>query len=189
MCPLKQKRELVIIKPVIEMVYVCENCGFLFSRAEAQDRCPDCGGRMVRSANAVEQSEFVSQVAELLRDGREPEPRFPNLVETEISMLNSFAFRLPATALQIDSEMMVEVTVEYGENSADRGELGANIWAKQADGVISRFLMPIHLPAKQDESHREQVKRIFAALNENERFKMRLYDFVAAQLTDDSGLY
>lgn len=144
---------------------------------------------MVRSANAVEQSEFASRMIEQIRDECAEEPRFPNVVETEISMLNSFAFRLPATALQIDSEMMVEVTVEYGENSADRGELGANIWAKQADGVISRFLMPIHLPAKQDESHREQVKRIFAALNENERFKMRLYDFVAAQLTDDSGLY
>ena len=56
---------------VIEMVYVCENCGYLFSRANAQDQCPDCGGHMVRSANAVEQGEFVSQVAELIREAFE----------------------------------------------------------------------------------------------------------------------
>ena len=80
---------------VIEMVYVCENCGYLFSRANAQDQCPDCGGHMVRSANAVEQGEFVSQVAELIRDKQQQEPRFPNMVETEISMLNSFAFSCP----------------------------------------------------------------------------------------------
>ena len=187
MCPLKQKRELVIIKPVIEMVYVCENCGFLFSRAEAQDRCPDCGGRMVRSANAVEQSEFVSQVAELLRDGREPEPRFPNLVETEISMLNSFAFKLPATALQIDSGTMVDVLVEYGENSADRNELIANVWARLVGGGTCRFLMPVRLPGREGESRRDQVNRIFAALNENGTFKVKLYDFVAAQLQGAAG--
>lgn len=187
MCRLKQKWLLVIIRPVIEMVYVCDNCGYLFSRADAQDRCPDCGGRMIRSANAVEQSEFVSQVAELIREGREQKPRFPNLVETEISILNSFAFKLPATALQIDSNMMVEVLVEYGESSADRQELIANVWARQVRGGISRFLMPVRLPAKQDESQREQVNRIFAALNENGTFKVKLYDFVAARLQNAAG--
>lgn len=187
MCPLKQKRELAIIKPVIEMVYVCENCGYLFSRAEAQDRCPDCGGRMVRSANAVEQSEFVSQVAGLIRDGREAEPRFPNLVETEISMLNSFAFKLPATALQIDSGTMVDVLVEYGESSADRSELIANVWARLVGGGTSQFLLPVRLPAREDEPRRDQVNRIFAALNENGTFKVKLYDFVAARIQDAAG--
>lgn len=182
MCPLKQKRELAIIKPVIEMVYVCENCGYLFSRAEAQDRCPDCGGRMVRSANAVEQSEFVSQVAGLIRDGREAEARFPNLVETEISMINSFAFKLPATALQIDSGMMVDVLVEYGESSADRSELIANVWARLVGGGTSQFLLTVHLPAQEGEPRRDQVNRIFAALNENGTFKVKLYDFVAARI-------
>lgn len=164
------------------MVYICENCGYLFSRAEAQDRCPDCGGSMIRSANAVEQSEFVSQVVELIREGREQEPRFPNLVETEISMLNSFAFKLPATALQIDSGMMVEVLVEYGESSANRQELIGNVWVRQVRGGTSRFLMPVRLPAREDEPRRDQVNRIFAALNENAAFKVKLYDFVSAQL-------
>ena len=182
MCPLKQKRELAIIKPVIEMVYVCENCGFLFSRAEAQDRCPDCGGRMVRSANAVEQSEFVSQVAGLIRDGREAEARFPNLVETQISTLNCFAFTLPATALQIDSGMMTEIIVHYGQSSTRQDELTANVWAKRDDGVTIDFLMPLHLPAKEDEPSQEQVGRIFAALNMNDTFKTRLFDFISKQL-------
>lgn len=170
------------MKLVIEMVYICDDCGYLFSRADAQGQCPDCGGRMIRPANAVEQSEFVSQVAELIREGREQEPRFPNLVETEISMVNSFAFKLPATALQIDSGMMVEVLVEYGESSADRQELIANVWARQVRGGTSRFLMPVRLPAKKDESRRDQVNRVFAALNENGAFKVKLYDFVSAQL-------
>lgn len=187
MCPLKRRRELAIIKPVIEMVYVCENCGYLFSRAEAQDRCPDCGGCMVRSANAVEQSEFVSQVAGLIRDGREAEPRFPNLVETEISMLNSFAFKLPATALQIDSGMMVDVLVEYGESSADRSELIANVWARLVGGGTSQFLLPVRLPARAGEARRDQVNRIFGALNENGTFKVKLYDFVAARLQGAAG--
>ena len=104
---------------------------------------------MVRSANAVEQSEFVSQVAGLIRDGREAEARFPNLVETEISMINSFAFKLPATALQIDSGMMVDVLVEYGENSADRNELIANVWARLVGGGTCRFLMPVRLPGRE----------------------------------------
>lgn len=182
MCYLKHKNVFVIMKSVIEMVYVCDDCGYLFSRAGAQGQCPDCGGRMIRPANAVEQSEFVSQVAELIREGREQEPRFPNLVETEISMLNSFAFKLPATALQIDSGMMVEVLVEYGESSADRQELIANVWARQVRGGTSRFLMPVRLPAKKDESRRDQVNRVFAALNENGAFKVKLYDFVSAQL-------
>ena len=169
------------------MLYVCDSCGFVFSRADEQERCPDCGMHMVRSANAVEQSEFTSRMVELLRSGYAEKPRYPNMVETEISMLSSFAFKLPATALQIDSGMMVEVMVEYGENSADRDELIANIWAKQVDGVTLRFLMPVRLPAKEDEPQREQVKRIFAALNENGRFKTKLYDFVAAQILGGGG--
>ena len=172
---------------VIEMVYVCENCGYLFSRANAQDQCPDCGGHMVRSANAVEQGEFVSQVAELIRDKQQQEPRFPNMVETEISMLNSFAFKLPATALQIDSGMMVDVLVEYGENSADRNELIAKVWARRVGGRTLYFLMPVRLPVREDEPRRDQVNRIFAALNENGTFKVKLYDFVAALLQGASG--
>lgn len=179
---LKPEGALAIIKLVIEMLYVCDNCGLLFSRTGEQEQCPDCGKHMVRSANAVEQHKFASRMAELIRCVRSEEPRFPNLVETEISMLDVFTFKLPATALQIDSEMMVDVIVNYGESSADRGELIANVWAKRADGVTVCFLMPIHLPARPGETPKERINRIFATLNENGTFKVKLFDFVAEQL-------
>lgn len=179
---LKQSTGFAIIRPVIEMVYVCDNCGFLFSRAGKQDQCPDCGMREVRPANPVEQDEFAARVAELIRVECAEGPHFPNYVETEISMINTFTFKLPATALQINSGMVVEVLVEYGESAADGSELLANVWAKEDDGVTARFLMPVRLSMKREEPPREQVNRIFAALNENEVFKTLLYRFVARQL-------
>ena len=93
------------------MVYVCDNCGALFSRASKQDHCPDCGKSLVRSANPVEQHEYASHLAELIRENCADLPQFPNIVETEISMINCFAFKLPATALQVDSGMVVEIMV------------------------------------------------------------------------------
>ena len=164
------------------MVYVCDNCSSLFSWTCGQDRCPNCGKRMVRSANAVEQREFASRMAERIRTEYAEEPRYPNLVETEISMVNSFTFKLPATALQIDSSMIVDVLVEYGENSANREELIGNVWARKAGGVTMRFLLPIHLPAQQGEPPKDMINRIFAALNENKTFKTKLFDFVSGQL-------
>lgn len=125
-------------------------------------------------------------MAELLRGGRSGQPRFPNMVETEISMLDTFAFKLPATALQIDSDMMVDVIVNYGESCADREELIANVWAKRADGVTVCFLMPVRLPARENERKKGQINRIFAALNENETFKAKLFEFVAEQLEDQA---
>ena len=172
----------VIIKLVIEMVYYCDNCGSLFSRTGKQDQCPACGTHMIRSANAVEQHEFASRMAKRIQTEYAEEARFPNMVETEISMLNSFMFKLPATALQIDSSMIVDVVVEYGENSANRDELIGNVWARQAGGVTTCFLMPIRLPLRQDEPPKDKINRIFEALNENTTFKTKLFDFVSEQL-------
>lgn len=42
--------------------------------------------------------------------------------------------------------------------------------------------MAIHLPAKQSEPQKEQVDRIFAALNDNRTFKEKLRDFISEQL-------
>ena len=88
-------------------------------------------------------------------------------------------------ALKISSEMIVDVIVEYGENPADRSELAGNIWVRQEGGLTSSFLMSIHLPAKQGETPKEQVNRIFASLNENAAFKSKLRDFVAGQLEQE----
>lgn len=172
---------------VIDMVYVCDNCGNLFSRTGKQEQCPDCGQHMVRCANAVEHGEFAAQMAELIRGRCGEKPRFPNMVETEIAIIQCFAFKLPATALQIDSDMILDILVEYGENSEDSSELTANVWARRDGGLTLGFLMPVHLPAKRSEPPMAQVNRIFAALNGNGVFQTKLFDFAASQLRQGGG--
>ena len=167
------------------MIFTCDNCRFIFSRVEETDQCPDCGKHMVRPADETEQEEFAARMAELTQSERSEAPRVPDLWDAEISMLSSFSFRLPATALKINSGMIVDVVVEYGENPADRSELAGNIWVRQEGGLTINFLMAIHLPAKSDEPPKEQVNRIFVSLNENSTFKTKLRDFVAARLEQE----
>ena len=164
------------------MIFTCDNCHFIFSRVEETDQCPDCGKHEVRPANEAEQEEFSARMAELTHSERSETPRIPDLWDAEISMLSSFSFRLPATALKINSGMIVDVVVEYGENPADRTELAGNVWVRQEGGITGSFLMPVHLPAKPGETQKEQVNRIFAALNENKVFQENLYHFVAGQV-------
>ena len=163
------------------MIFTCDNCGFIFSRSEETEQCPDCGKYEVRPANEAEQEEFSARMAELIREECAEAPRFPNLVETEISMFSTFAFRLPATALRIDSKMIVDIAVEYGESSTDGNELIGNVWARQEGGRSAVFLMSAHLPAKSDEAPKEQVDRVFGALNDNGEFNAKLVDFITEQ--------
>ena len=104
-------------------------------------------------------------------------------------MLNSFSFRVPATALHINSTMIVDVVVEYGENPADRTELAGNTWARQEGGTTNSFLMAVHLPIKQGETAKEQVDRIFASLNQDNAFRTKLVDFIIQQprMEGDAG--
>lgn len=45
------------------MTYVCENCGFLFRRIGAVERCPYCGGSCLRPANAEEKKQLEQKIA------------------------------------------------------------------------------------------------------------------------------
>jgi predicted nucleic acid-binding Zn-ribbon protein len=168
------------------MIFTCDNCGFIFSRSEETEQCPDCGKYEVRPANETEQEEFSERMAELSRSEHSEAPRTPDIEDAEISMFSSFSFRFPATALQIDSGMIIDVIVEYGENPADRDELAGNVWARQEGGLTTNFLMSVHLPAKQGEAPKEQVNRVFAALNDNDSFKVKLFDFVTGQMAQDA---
>ena len=168
------------------MIFTCDNCGFIFSRSEETEQCPDCGKYEVRPANESEQEEFAARMAELSRSEHSEAPRIPDIGDAEISMFSSFSFRLPATALQINSGMILDVIVEYGENPADRTELAGNVWARQEGGLTTNFLMSVHLPAKQGEVPKEQVNRVFAALNDNDSFKVKLFDFVTGQMAHDA---
>lgn len=140
---------------------------------------------MVRPANEAEQEEFAARMAELVQSERSEAPRIPDMEDAEISMLSSFSFRLPATALQINSSIIVDAIVEYGENPADRTELAGNVWARQEGGITTSFLMSVHLPAKQDEAPKAQVDRIFASLIESNIFKEKLTDFISGLLHDN----
>lgn len=164
------------------MILTCDNCGFIFSRSEETEQCPDCGKYEVRPANEEEREEFATRMAELSRSEHSEAPRIPDIEDAEISMLSSFSFRLPATALHISSAMIVDVVVEYGENPADRSELAGNVWARQEGGMTSSFLMSVHLPVKQGEQPKEQVDRIFASLNSNSTFRAKLSAFFGNQL-------
>lgn len=168
------------------MIFTCDNCGFIFSRSEETEQCPDCGKYEVRPANEEEQAEFAQRMAELSRSEHSEQPRIPNIEDAEISMFSSFSFRFPSTALQIDSGMIVDIAVEYGENPANCGELVGNVWVRQEGGRSAAFLMSVHLPVKSGEVPKEQVNRIFASLNENDTFKAKLYHFVAHQLECDN---
>ena len=168
------------------MIFTCDNCGFIFSRSEETEQCPDCGKYEVRPADEAEQEEFATRMAELTRAERADSPRSPELEDTEISMLSSFSFRVPATALHINSAVIADVVVEYGENPADRTELAGNAWARQEGGMTSNYLMSVHLPIKQGETPKEQVDRIFAALNSSGAFQSQLSQFILKQL--DSGI-
>ena len=167
------------------MIFTCDNCGFIFSRSEETDQCPDCGKHLVRPADEAEQEEFAIRMAELTRAERADQPRSPALEDTEISMLSSFSFRVPATALHINSTVIADVVVEYGENPADRAELAANAWARQEGGMTSNYLMSVHLPIKQGETPKEQVDRIFAALNGSGAFQSQLSQFILEQRDSD----
>lgn len=164
------------------MILTCDNCGFIFSRSEETDQCPDCGKHLVRPADEDEQGEFTARMAELTRAEHADSLRSPALEDAEISMLNSFSFRVPATALRVNSTMIVDVVVEYGENPADRTELAGNIWARQEGGRTTSFLMSVHLPGKPDETSKEQANRVFGALNDNVEFNGKLVDFIREQL-------
>lgn len=163
------------------MVYVCDNCGTRFSGAGKQDHCPDCGTNLFHPANQVEQHEYACQIAELIRKEFVDGPHYPNAVVTEVFMSSCFSYKLPATALQIDDPMIVEISVDFGEN-ANRSELTANVWVRQENGRTMEFLLSMRLPLKQGETSSEQVNRIFEALNGNKRFIAMLSNFISERL-------
>jgi len=55
------------------MIYKChrKNCGFLFSRAEEPDVCPDCGSQAIRPATPSEQREYEDNLRKIQNDNKE----------------------------------------------------------------------------------------------------------------------
>lgn len=44
------------------MIYACDHCHFIFSRASEPEQCPDCGKYTVRLATEEEQNEFEERL-------------------------------------------------------------------------------------------------------------------------------
>ena len=53
-----------IILQVMKMIYACDNCHFLFSRARQPEQCPDCGKYAVREATEAERQEYEERLKE-----------------------------------------------------------------------------------------------------------------------------
>lgn len=165
---------------VIKMIYACDNCGFLFSRSSEPEQCPDCGKDTVRPANEVEQEEFTARLSGTQEN--EFSAPFPDVVETNIEEIDCFKFKLPATALQIDSRMIMEIVVEHGISPNDQNTVIANVWARPVGGVLSGFLMPLQMPAIPNEPVMERAERITAELNESELFMEQLHKFIVMMI-------
>jgi hypothetical protein len=50
------------------MIFACDKCHFLFSRAKEPEQCPDCGKYAVRLANEAERQEYEEHMKEFQRD-------------------------------------------------------------------------------------------------------------------------
>ena len=54
------------------MIFICENCHYLFEANLKECRCPDCGKLRIRPADPTERSEFWKLQAEF-----HPERKIP----------------------------------------------------------------------------------------------------------------
>lgn len=168
---------------VMIMIYACDNCGFLFSRSSEPEQCPDCGKNAVRPANKVEQKEFAARLSRTPEDGCSA--AFPDVVATSIEEIDCFKFKLPATAVQIDSQMILEIVVEHGISPDNQDTVVANVWARPTGGVLSGFLLPLQIPAIPNESVLEQAERITAVLNESDLFLDQLHKFITMMINSE----
>ena len=157
------------------MIFVCDNCGYLFSRTVEPEQCPDCGKSLIRSANEIEQEEFAARMSAPKWDGFPADFRPQDAVLEET---NAFKFQMPVSALQIDSHQIIEIVVEHGVSSWDPGMIVANAWAKLVGAKFSGTVITIQVPLKQNGPSDKRMRRIFEALMENGSFFENLRAFM-----------
>ena len=98
----------------------------------------------------------------------------PHFFEAEINSFGYFTFLLPASAaLGIDSDKILEISVDYGV-ALDGGQLTANAWAREQNGVIKGFIYTVHIAPGENEQ-----ERIVEELNSCDAFLSNLTQFVA----------
>ena len=159
------------------MVFVCEHCHFLFSRTRQPEQCPDCGKYAIRLADVDEQAEFEREITNIEdRKGIEKEAdmeQLPDLCKIEINdRISYFTFLLPATALGLRDDMILEISVEYWK-SEDETQYHANVWARQKESRAKLFLYPALVPVSETPE-----LSIIESLNENKVFIDIMHDFI-----------
>lgn len=97
----------------------------------------------------------------------------PHYFETEINSISYFTFVLTAAAVGVESDIILEISVDYGV-SLDRSQVTANAWARKQGGTVKFFIQTVHVPLGD-----EEPERILAALNGNDGFLSALAQLIA----------
>lgn len=93
--------------------------------------------------------------------------------ESKIKSISYFTFLLTASALGLESDMIVEISVDYG-TTLDGKQITANAWAREQNSIIKGYIATIHVAPGENEQ-----ERIFAQLNGSEDFLSNLKQFIA----------
>lgn len=97
----------------------------------------------------------------------------PHFFETQINSINYFTFLLTASALGLEDDMVLEISVDYGP-ALDGKQIAANAWARERDGAVKGFIWTVYVPPGENEQ-----ERIFERLNKSDEFLSNLTSFIA----------
>ncbi len=97
----------------------------------------------------------------------------PDFFETEVQSKGYFTFILTAAAAGVESDIVLEISVEYG-TAYDGNHLVANAWAREQDGMTKCFIDTVHVDLGDKEP-----ERIFAVLNQDNGFRSTLIQYIA----------
>lgn len=178
------------------MIFVCDNCAFMFSQDEEPEQCPDCGRTLVRPANEVEQEEFSARMAE---PWTETSSDFwpSNIADMVPRVADTFKFQVPVSSLNIDSDtlsalnlssnMRVAIMVEHSISTDNPNAISANVWAKPDEATFGKMILMLDMPLMQDETPAARMKRIFEGLIGTSLFFEELRNFMVRLLEDQEN--
>lgn len=95
----------------------------------------------------------------------------PDACITTIQHYDYFKIDLPVTAFGYATDMIMQLSVEYGKNS--EGGYGADIWACEKYSPSKHLIYVIKVP---DTPHPDEA--IVAALNESDEFYEAMRDYI-----------
>jgi uncharacterized Zn finger protein (UPF0148 family) len=72
---------IIIQRRVEQMIYYCNNCGFLFERTGKITQCPDCGKENIEVANATQKEIYYDLRSEFGNPSNKDSSRFNKLLK------------------------------------------------------------------------------------------------------------